>query len=478
MKKSIIKNYIFNLTYQILSIILPLVTTPYLSRVLGAETIGIYGYTISIVTYFILFGSLGVSMYGQREIAYVQDNKKNRSKVFLEIFLLKCITLPISMLVFYITFCIKGEYQIYYKILLLYIIANIIDISWFFQGIEEFGKTVVRNIVVKIFSLLLIFICIKNENDLWKYLLIFSGSEILGNITMWMYLPKYIIKVNVKELKIWKHMIPTISLFIPQIATQIYTVLDKTMVGAITKDMNEVGFYEQAQKIVKTALTIVTAFGTVMAPRIANCFANDKKDEIVSNIKKSFTFVGIVSMPIVFGIIGISKNFVPWFYGEGFEKVTTLIIVTSPIIIAIGLSNITGLQLLVPIGRQKEYTISVTIGAISNLILNIFFIKTMQSVGAAIASVISEIVVFAIQYYYIKDIIKLEKIIKIFLKYCLCGIVMLVVLLIMERNMKISIINTIIQIIIGAVVYFVMLFVIKDKFLIENFNVFKRGKNK
>ena len=139
-KKNIAKNYLYNLGYQILALILPLITTPYLSRVLGAENIGIYSYTLSITTYFILFGSLGVSMYGQREIAFVQDDLKKRSCTFFEIFIMKCITLSISLWLFYLSFCLDGQYHLYYRILILEIIANIVDISWYFKGWRNLKK--------------------------------------------------------------------------------------------------------------------------------------------------------------------------------------------------------------------------------------------------------------------------------------------------------------------------------------------------
>ena len=168
-KQSVTKNYIYNLLYQILVLILPLITTPYISRVLGAENIGIYSYTISIATYFVLFGSLGIALYGQREIAYNQKNKKKYSVIFREIVILRIITMSISVLIFYFIFVNGNQYQIYYKILTLEIIGNCIDISWFFQGLEEFKKTVTRNIIIKLISVLCIFIFIKNQNDLYLY---------------------------------------------------------------------------------------------------------------------------------------------------------------------------------------------------------------------------------------------------------------------------------------------------------------------
>ena len=173
-KKSVKKNYIYNLMYQILVMIIPLITTPYLSRVLGAENIGIYGYTLSITTYFILFGSLGVSMYGQREIAYLQDNKKERTKTFFEILLMKTLTLGLSLVLFYLCFCRNGEYHLYYQILILEMVANMIDISWLFQGLEEFKKTVIRNTIVKLISVICIFLLVKTKSDLNKYFILYG----------------------------------------------------------------------------------------------------------------------------------------------------------------------------------------------------------------------------------------------------------------------------------------------------------------
>jgi len=411
-KKSIVKNYIYNLIYQMLTIVLPLVTTPYLSRVLGAGPIGIYGYTLSIVTYFILFGSLGIAMYGQREIAYVQDKKEEQSKNFWEIVIFRIITMTIALIVFYFIFCLKGEYSLYYKILILELVANSIDISWYFQGVEDFGKTVVRNIIVKSLSLVCIFIFIKSPEDLWKYFLIYTVANVLGNLTMWMYIPKIIPKVRLKELNLIKHIKPTLALFVPQIATQIYVVLDKTMVGNITGNMSEVGYYEQAQKIVKALMLVVTALGTVMSSRIANTYALKKEDEIKKYLKKSFKAVWFLGIPITLGLIAITPKMVPWFYGDGFDSVIPLLIATSPIILIIGFSNVTGNQYLIQVGNQKVFTISVTTGAIVNVIFNFMLINVMGTIGAVLSSNLAEIAVLAVQLYYLREKIKIKNVFK------------------------------------------------------------------
>ncbi len=464
-KKSIVKNYIYNLIYQMLTIVLPLVTTPYLSRVLGAGPIGIYGYTLSIVTYFILFGSLGIAMYGQREIAYVQEKKEEQSKTFWEIVIFRVITMTVALIIFYLTFCLKGEYSLYYKILILELVANAIDISWYFQGVEDFGKTVVRNIIVKSLSLVCIFIFIKSPEDLWKYFLIYTVANVFGNLTMWMYIPKILPKVRLKDLNLIKHIKPTLALFIPQIATQIYVVLDKTMVGNITGNMSEVGYYEQAQKIVKALMLVVTALGTVMSSRIANTYATKSYEEVKEYLRKSFKIVWFLGMPIMLGLIAITPNMVPWFYGEGFEAVIPLLIATSPIILAIGLNNVTGVQYLIQTGKQNIFTISVTVGAVINVIFNFVLIKIIGTVGASISSVLAEVIILFVQLYYLKEEITIKDVIEDSFKYIISGIIMAIIVYGISLKMNIGIISTLIQIIIGGIIYVLVLIILKDELI-------------
>lgn len=465
--KSIAQNYGYNLIYQILILILPLITTPYISRVLGAEAIGIYSYTLSIVTYFILFGSLGIAMYGQREIAYCQEDKKNRSKTFIEIATLKVVTMLIAMVVFYMIYINGTQYQMYYKIFLLELIANCFDISWFFQGIEEFKRTVTRNIIVKLISVILIFALVKTTNDLSIYIFIYVLSTLIGNLSLWFYLPKYIEKVDKKELKIFKHLKPTIALFIPQIAIQIYTVLDKTMIGQIILDKSEVGYYEQAQKVIKILLTIVTSLGTVMLPRMANTFANGEKEKLRNYMKNSFNFVFFLAFPILFGVLGVSSNFVPIFFGKGYDKVIVLMNVISPILLMIGMSNIMGMQYLMPTKKTREFTISVTLGAIINFLLNLLLIGNYMSIGASIATVIAEATVTGMQIYFMRKEFKMREFLKLAKNYFLGGLLMFAVVVLI-RNITASIFyNLVLQIFVGIVAYFLFLIIIKDKLIIQ-----------
>ena len=463
-KKSILKNYLYNLTYQILILILPLITASYLARVLGPVGNGIYIYTYTMVNYFVLFGSLGISMYGQREIAYVQNDKTKMKKVFVELVLFRFITIAIASIIYYFAFMRQGIYSEYYKILIFELIAAAFDISWFFQGLEDFKKTVLRNILVRLTSVSLIFILVKQQSDLNKYLAIYAAADLIGNISLWLYLPKYFKGIKIKNVNIVKQIPAIALLFIPQIANKVYNMLDTTMLGKIIANKAETGYYEQSQKIIRVLLTIVTSLGTVMVPRMASMFANGETKRINEYMQKSFNFTYLLSFPIMFGLIAISRDFVPWFFGPGYNKVIVLMNIISPIILLMGVANIIGTQYLLPTKRQKEFTISVLVGVIVNFVLNFILINSFSSVGACIATVLSQLVVDICQIYFVKDEIDIKSMFKLSYKYLFAGIIMFVSCLFVQLIM-VGFKCMIIQIIVGVVVYFGILIMFKDEFI-------------
>ena len=478
--KNIVTNYIYNLLYQIIIIIIPIITTPYLSRTLGVENIGIYGYTISMVTYFTLVGALGISKYGQREIAYVQDDNNKRSIIFWELNIIRFFTVLMSSAIYIIAFCINGDYVLYYRILLLELLSVVMDISWFFQGIEDFKKVVIRNIIIKIIGLISIFIFVKTKNDLINYFIIYALSNVFGNISFWINIKKYIKKVPFNKLHLRKHIKPMISLFVPQIATSVYTILDKTILGMLGGDISEVGYYEQSQKIVKIALTFVTSMSIVMLPRMSNVYAKGDTNKITNYMKKSFTFDWFLSCPITFGIIAIANNFVPWFFGEGYDKVINLLIYSSPIVIFISLSTTIGAQFLTSIKKQNIHSFSVTFGAILNVLLNLILIPKIQSYGAIIATVIVEFVISFIEIVYIvrKCNIEIKVVTNNALKYIISSIIMCLIVSYISNYMKINAINTILQVIIGGIVYCIILLIIKDDWIMYMLKKIKNIKKK
>lgn len=461
------KNYIYNLSYQILIILVPIITTPYVSRVLGAKGVGMFSYTNSIVQYFIVFGCVGLNLYGQREIAYAQHDKEHRDKVFWELLILRIITVSLSLLLFYVTLASQGKYASVFLIMCLDIFASMVDISWFFQGIEDFKKIVLRNFIIKIIGVVLIFLFVKSSDDLLLYVLCHSTTLFLGNLSMWVYIPKLVGSVKVNALEIIQHLRPTVILFIPQIATLVYTVLDKTMIGFLIGIEEEVAYYEQGQKVVKLAMTLVTSLGTVMMPRVANLFKQNDMVKVNYYLSKSFKFVFFLAFPMMFGVMAVSNNVVPWFFGPGYDKVIPNMIVIAPILVIIALSNIMGTQFLLPTGRQKEFTVSVLTGCLVNFTLNLVLIPHFLSIGAAVATVIAEASVTGVQVYCARRDFKFVKIIIDNKHYVIASLIMFIPTCLLSRAIPSSMINTFSCIIVGSGIYLGLLLAMKDEMLFK-----------
>lgn len=465
--KSIKKNYIYNLTYQILTLLTPLITAPYLSRVLGADGVGTYSYIESISSYFVLFATLGLTTFGQRETSYVQDDRKKRSIIFWETNIIELIA-SIICIVIYVLFSMHQSKPELYLVLVFNLIAVIFNISWFFQGMEEFGKIVARNIFFKIVNIVFIFAFIKSKDDLIWYLFGTSFFLFLNNASYWLMVPKYIDKPEFKELHPARHLTTVMSLFVPTIAIQIYTVLDKTMIGVITQDAFENGYYEQAIKISRMVLTIVTSLGTVMIPRIGFLYEKKEIDKVKDYMYRGYKFVWFLGVPLCLGLLMVASNFVPWFFGDGYDKVSTLIGVLSFLILAIGINNVTGIQYLIPTKRQNIFTITVLIGACVNFVLNYFLIRVFQSYGAAIASVVAETTIAVVQIIVVRKELSPWEIVKSGWHYFIAGGIMAIVLFIVRKMLSPSIIHTMVLVGMGACIYFLVLLIMRDDFFLNN----------
>lgn len=472
--KSIKKNFIYNIVYQLFILVAPLVVTPYVSRVLGAEGIGLYSYANSIVSYFLLVAVLGTATYGQRAISYVQDDREGRSRAFWEVFILRSITSCVTLAAYLIfAFFVAGAEQfIIYLILALNVINTIFDITWFMQGMEEFGKISTRSIIFRLLSIISVFVFVKSENDLWLYVLFMTAYTVLGNITMWLYLPKYLCRV--RGIKPFQDIKSVLQLFIPTVAIQLYTVLDKSMIGWFSDGYAENGYYEQSEKIIKMATTAVTALGTVMIPRIAKVFKEGNIELLKNYIYKSYRFIWMLAIPITFGLIAITSFFVPVFFGAGYEKCEVLIPIFSLLAIVLGLSNVTGMQYLVPVGRQNVMTLTVVVGAVVNLVLNLILIPRFYSIGASIASVIAESCVAIVGFVYLKrkNMIELKPILTCSFKYWIAGVIMTGLLFLIKFFLPIAIWSLILLIVSGVVIYAVVLLLLRDSFALE---IVKKG---
>lgn len=472
----VIKNYLYNLMYQLVTILLPIITIPYISRILGAEGLGKYALTNAYAQYFVLFGMLGLSMYCSREIAYVKDNKKELSKVFWEVNFLRIITMSISTLIYIVVFVfiLKSENRTLSIIQTMVLLSSLVDISWLFIGLENFKKVSIRNTIVKLVGISLIFIFVKKSSQVWLYALILGVTQFIGQIIMWFDIPKDIKFILPNRKNLTRHLNSTIKLFIPQIAINIYTMLDKVMLGWLANEV-EVGMYDNSQRIIKISITIVTTLAAVTMPKMVNLYKNSKTKEFEQNVYKSFSFVSFLAFPMAFGLIGICKNFIYWFYGNGFESIEPMFYFGAWLMITLAWSSIVGNQVLLSIKREKMFTIAVTIGAIMNIIFNFILIKKFQGVGTTISSVIAEFTGMFIMVYYIKDIIKVRKLFENVPKYIIASVIMLIVIKSLEIYVPKNILGTFFQIIVGVVVYLTIMLISKDENLMY---VFRFIKNK
>ena len=466
MTMSVKKNYLYNLLYQMTSVLLPVLTIPYVSRVLSADGIGINTVTYANTQYFILLGSLGISIYATKKIATIREKKDKLKKTFWEIFSIQFTGCLLAYIVFALTLGQSYKYGIFYMLQGFYILAAAVDISWYFLGIENFKNASLRSFFAKIISVILIFTFVKTRDDLWKYILINAGTMFVGQLIMWFYVGKDMLKVKeIGKLKIAMHIMPILALFVPQIATQVYTVLDKTMID-LFKGAVEAGYYDQSQKIVRILLSVVTSLGIVMLPRIANLFSKDDLNEVKKSLRKAFVVISFLSIPITFGLIGISDKFVPILFGNEFLSVIPLTKISPVLVIIIGLGNVFGTQYLLAIGKNKEYTASVCIGALVNFCFNLLLIPRFAAMGAVIATVSAELSIALIQFWFARVVFDFTWIKETY-KYWVSGILMLAIVRLIGNVTPISILFLVLQIAIGSLVYFISLIILRDKFLFE-----------
>lgn len=455
-KYKLYKNYAYNSIYQLLILVFPLLLTPFVTRVIGADGIGEYSYTRSVVTYFVLFGTAGSNMYAQREIAYHIQDKEKRSIVFWEIFLIRLLLLAISLIFYWGLEVQRGRYPILFLIQTLDIVSAMADISWYFQGVEAFGRITVRNLLVKLGMAVFIFARIRTPQDLWIYVLIYSMGNLAGQLWLWKNIGQEIQFPAIKTLHPLRHTKGILLLFIPQIAIQIYLVIDKTMIELLTNDSSQTGYYELAQTIERTGVTLVTAFGTVAATRIASLKDQPDKKAIQEVIEKSYEMVSFLAIPVAFGICAVASNLIPWFLGEGYESVIPLLYLLSPLIIIIGYSNISGIQYLVPMGRQNSMTLSTILGALVNVFLNARWIPLQGAKGAAAASFVGECTVLLFQTICVRELLN-KKILTDLVKAIICAGIMLISVKFTERKLQLSpsLVHTLLLTLEGCAIYFI-----------------------
>ena len=455
------KNFLYNVIYQVFIFIIPLITTPYISRVLGVNNVGVYSYTYSLVYYFMLASMLGINNYGAREVAKASHDKQKLSKTFFSIYFLQLICCLI-MVVFYVIFAEVYNYnhKMIMYIQLIYLISCIFDINWFFFGLEKFKITISRNIIIKLLSLILIFIFVNSRNDLWIYTLIMSGSTLLSQLYLWIYIRKEVTFYRPTFKEIFKHLPECLVLFIPIISYSIYRVMDKTLIGAISNTV-QLGNFESAEKIINIPASFITALGTVMMPHMAKTSDEKFKEILTNTFKLCFFFI----IPMMIGLFVISKDFTVLFFGKEFTLTADIIKYLLPTILFSAITNVIRSNYLIPKGKNKIYVISTILGAIVNLILNLIFIKRMGAIGACIGTIAAEFIVMLYQVIYTRKTINYFKVAKISIPYIIESVIIGFII----YGIGLSINNIYMRLCIQIIVFLILYVIINYKYIIYDF---------
>lgn len=474
MDRKIKTNAIFNLAYQILAIILPIITMPYVSRILGVDNIGIQSYTLSIVSYFMLFAAFGLNDYGQREVARNRNDRNKLTQLFKEIFANRLLTSALVLIIYFsLTFTVfESNYKIYYLILVMNILSVTFDTAWFFQGLEKFKVLAVRNSLIKLIATVGVFIFVKNENDLWIYILINSLSLIISSISIWTVMPKYLEKTKIKLKNVFIHYKGALVYFIPAIAIQIYTILDKTMIQWITGSTLENGVYEQAEKLGKISLTIIQILNSIMISRMSYLYEINDYDGAKKLCLSSMKFFNFLVYPMMLGVILIAPNLIPFYLGPGYEKSIVLLQIFSSLILFIGVSGFIGSHYMTPIGKQHKSNIALIIGAVFNFSLNLLLIRKFNAVGAAIASVCAEALIAILYMFNARKFIKPIEFLTNGYKNIIAAVIMFIVAFFSTKYLNLSdFLMLIVKVPISIVTYFVVLLILKDDFVITRIKI-------
>lgn len=452
-EKSLKKNFIYNFLYQLLAIIVPLITSPYLARTLGAENIGIASWTNSIVFYFGMFIVLGVENYGNREIAYVRASRVERSKKFWSIFACQLINFVVVLLIyFFYVNAITKDYKIIFAILTMSLLTKGLDIAWFFSGMEEFKVTVVRNSVVKIVTLVSIFLFVRNADDLWKYVAINAAGALIGQMTLWPNVRKYIDFYLPQRDEVIKNIKPLWILFIPVLAISVFTYMDKYMIGCLSNVVQN-GYYENADKIISVPKAFITTIGTVMLPRTAHLLSSNRIDESKHYIELSMAYTVMIGSAFAFGMAAVADVFSVVFWGEEFYTCGLLIQGLAPAVLFSVIGSVIRSQFLIPNARDKEYTVSLIVGAIINFCVNLIMIPKFGAFGAVVGTLCSEIVLMSIQLFYVRKELTLKKYCQNCCVFVFIGMVMYGVVYIVKKQLDCTAISLIVLVLIGGAVY-------------------------
>ncbi|MEC0666414.1 oligosaccharide flippase family protein [Priestia flexa] len=398
------KNIFYVFLQQFVNTILPFLTIPYIARVLGVEQNGVYSYSLTIVNLFAVFFALGFAVYGTNEIAQSTGEKRNIKYIEIQVLRMSCLIVGLVLFL-----CFLNMYKIPYDITVfslqsLVILSSIFDNSWYYQGTGNFKKIVTRNIVVKIVGTLSIFLFVKHPEDLDIYIILISGSQLLGNVILFVetiHLFKYLKLIKFKNL--WRHLKVSLVLFLPNISVFIYSSFDKLLLGHIG-DIEGLSNYQQVQRIITFAYAFLIIPSPVLIQKVAFLRSKIKHKEADSIISKGLNFYSIVGLLVIFLILLSSKEFITLFLGDEYNQAVKLFILVSPVLLFKCIGTVIGLWYLVPLGKNKLHSFPLVIGTVFSVMINSLITPYFGVVSAAVIFTLTELIVIFIQLIYSRNL--------------------------------------------------------------------------
>lgn len=460
--KKVLRDFLYNALYQLFIIITPILTMPFLSRVLGVKALGINSYTFSVVQILGVLAFLGIGQLGIRSIAKNRDSQNKVNETFWGLWLIQFLAgiVVIGLYTFYII-NVNKEYRMYFLLQLPFLFGVIFDISWFYIGIERIKQVVLRNMLIKSVSIILIFILIRDENDLWKYMLIMSLGALLGNIVFWMGLSKYVTKFSFNRQYLKDNFRAALLLLIPQLAIQVYITFDKTILGMIAGPV-ELSYYDQSQKISRIILAVITSLSMVLLPRLANMVVNNQNEVLHKYLKKSLDYTIVLALLFCNIVMLNSYEFVPWFFGESFIPMSPLMFWVSFIIIFIPIGGVFANQYALAFEKDKQYVLPLVLGAIISLILNIIFIPRYGAVGATFVIVFVEFMVCFFRIYLIRKYLDLKFMFQGVYTYFLAALITFIFVYFIPKMFVNDFINMTIKSLVIGMVYIIIILVLPN----------------
>ena len=461
-KKSFKKNILYNSVYRCVVIITPLITSPYLARVLGAEKLGIYATANAFATYFVLIALLGVNDYGNRTVAQVREDRGRLSDCFWQIYYLQFFLTIVLSCIYLFSIRVFPRYFRIQLILGIYVVSSLFEINWFAYGMEQFKLTSIRSVVIRLLMVACIFLFVKGENDLWKYTLIIAAGNIVSLLVIVPLVFQYtdFRKPDFSEMK--RHLRPDILLFLPIVATSVYQYLNKLMLGNWAVSA-EVGFYQNAENIITLPSFLTTAIVTVMLPYSSNLVAKGDNDGNEQLLQSSVKYTSILNLAMAFGIFSIAGDFIPWYLGKGFERSAVLIKLMAPVIFLNGLSSVLRYQYIIPHELDKANLVSMFSGAGADILFNLLLIPRYGAVGAAVATVLAYLVILMVQLFYIRKDLNISDLIRSFLPCIVFGILMSISVLLVGKLHLPILLLILLEIAVGATVFLACTFIWLEK---------------